>query len=81
MDEIRFDEQTDITDVVCPVTFVKAKVALEEIEAGQILAIRMNAGEPVENVPRSIKEEGHQILKLTDNGDETYTLYVRKGQE
>lgn len=81
MDEIRFDEQTDITDVVCPVTFVKAKVALEEIRAGQILAIRMNAGEPVENVPRSIKEEGHQILKLTDNGDETYTLYVRKGQE
>ena len=81
MDEIRFDEQTDITDVVCPVTFVKAKVALEEIEAGQILAIRMNAGEPVENVPRSIRDEGHQILKLTDNGDETYTLYVRKGQE
>ena len=32
MSEIHFDEQVDITDVVCPVTFVKAKVALEEMD-------------------------------------------------
>lgn len=31
---IKFDEEADITDVVCPVTFVKAKVAIEELEAG-----------------------------------------------
>ncbi len=72
------DETADITDVVCPVTFVKAKVALEELDEGQILSIRMNDGEPVQNVPRSIKEEGHQILKLLDNGDGTYNLIVRK---
>ena len=68
MSEIHFDEQVDITDVVCPVTFVKAKVALEE----------MDDGEPVQNVPRSIKEEGHQILKLNTNDDGTYTLFVKK---
>ena len=78
MSEIQFDDQVDITDVVCPVTFVKAKVALEELDDGQILAVRMNNGEPVQNVPRSIKEEGHQILKLDDNEDGTYTLYVKK---
>ncbi len=78
MSEIKFDETVDITDVVCPVTFVKAKVALEELDEGQILSIRMNDGEPVQNVPRSIKEEGHQILKLDDNEDGTYTLYVKK---
>jgi TusA-related sulfurtransferase len=72
------DETVDITDVVCPVTFVKAKVALEELEDGQVLSIRLNDGEPVQNVPRSIKEEGHQILKLMDNGDGTYNLIVRK---
>lgn len=55
-----------------------AKVALEELDDGQILAVRMNNGEPVQNVPRSIKEEGHQILKLDDNEDGTYTLYVKK---
>ena len=78
MSEIKFDDTVDITDVVCPVTFVKAKVALEELDDGQILSIRMNDGEPVQNVPRSIKEEGHQILKLDTNDDGTYTLFVKK---
>ena len=78
MSEIKFDDTVDITDVVCPVTFVKAKVALEELDEGQVLSIRMNDGEPVQNVPRSIKEEGHQMLKLDDNEDGTYTLYVKK---
>lgn len=81
MDEIQFDEQVDITDKVCPLTFVKAKVSLDELDDGQILAIRMNDGEPVQNVPRSIKEEGHQILKLVDNEDGTYTLFVRKVED
>lgn len=78
MAEFDVNEWVDITDVVCPVTFVKAKVALEELDDGEILAVHMNDGEPVQNVPRSIKEDGHQILKLIDNGDSTYDLIVRK---
>ncbi len=81
MDELKFDEQVDITDKVCPMTFVKAKVSMDELEDGEVLAIRMNDGEPVQNVPRSMKEEGHKILKLVDNEDGTYTLYVRKVEE
>ena len=79
--EIKLDDEVDITDKVCPMTFVKAKVAIDELDDGEILAIRMNDGEPVQNVPRSMKEEGHQILKLTDNEDGTYTLYVKKVEE
>ncbi|MBR1597722.1 MAG: sulfurtransferase TusA family protein [Lachnospiraceae bacterium] len=80
MAETEFDitDSVDITDVVCPVTFVKAKVALEELDDGDILSIRLNDGEPVQNVPRSIKEEGHQVLKLYTNDDGTYTLIVKK---
>lgn len=81
MGDFQIDDTVDITDVVCPVTFVKAKVALEELDDGQMLAIRMNDGEPVQNVPRSIKEEGHQILKLNTNEDGTYTLIVKKVEE
>lgn len=81
MAEYNITDTVDITDVVCPVTFVKAKVALEELDEGEILSIRMNDGEPVRNVPRSIKEEGHQILKLIDNEDGTYNLIVRKTEE
>ena len=57
MADFEIDERVDITDVVCPMTFVKAKVAMEEIEVGQVLAVTMNEGEPVQNVPRSFKEE------------------------
>ena len=78
MADFKIDDTIDITDVVCPTTFVKAKVALEELDEGQILSIRLNDGEPVQNVPRSNKEEGHEILKLDDNQDGTYTLIVKK---
>ena len=77
MTDFVIDDTVDITDVVCPVTFVKAKVALEELDDGQVLSIKMNDGEPVQNVPRS-KEEGHKILKLIDNEDGTYNLIVKK---
>jgi TusA-related sulfurtransferase len=75
------DDTVDITDVVCPTTFVKAKVALEELEIGQILSVHLNDGEPVQNVPRSLKEEGQQILKLINNEDGTYDLLVKKIEE
>ena len=76
MADFKIDDTVDITDVVCPTTFVKVKIALEEL--GEILSVKMNDGEPVQNVPRSIKEEGHQILKLIDNEDGTYNLIVKK---
>ena len=81
MAEFTITETVDITGVVCPVTFVKAKAALEELEVGEVLSIHMNDGEPVQNLPRSIKEEGHRVLRLLDNQDGTYDLLVRKEEE
>ena len=78
---IKIDDTVEITDKVYPLTFVKAKVAIDELDDGEVIAIRMNDGEPVQNVPRSIKEEGHQILKLEDNGDDTFTLIVKKVED
>ena len=72
------DDTVDITDVNCPVTIVKTKVALEEMDEGQILQVHLNDGEPVQNVPRSIKEEGHEVLELTDNNDGTVELFIKK---
>ena len=65
---IRIDDTVDITDKVCPLTFVKAKVAIDELEDGEVIAI-------------SIKEEGHQILKLVNNEDGTYNLIVKKVED
>ena len=78
MAEFNITDSVDITDVNCPITFVKTKVALEELDDGDILEIRLNDGEPVQNVPRSLKEEGHKVLGLTQNDDGTYRLIVQK---
>ncbi|MBQ8976543.1 MAG: sulfurtransferase TusA family protein [Succinivibrionaceae bacterium] len=74
-------ERIDITDVNCPITFVKTKVALDELENGQILQVHLNDGEPIQNVPRSVREEGHEVLKITDNSDGTFELFIRKNEE
>ena len=76
--DIQEDDFVDVTDVVCPVTFVKTKVAIEELDEGEILRVHLNDGEPVQNVPRSLKDEGHEILRLVDNEDGTYDLFVKK---
>ena len=78
MAEFNITDTIDITDVNCPITFVKAKIALEELDDGDILSIRLNDGEPVQNVPKSIKEEGHEVLALDKNDDGTYQLIVKK---
>jgi TusA-related sulfurtransferase len=69
----------DITNVVCPVTFVKTKVALEDLEDGQILKVRLNAGEAIQNVPRSLKDEGHKVTGVVLSDDGTYFLTIVKG--
>jgi TusA-related sulfurtransferase len=79
VDSIKVDATVDITTVVCPVTFVKTKVALEEMDDGQVLEVRLNDGEPIQNVPRSLKDEGHKVVSVRQNEDGTYLLQVVKG--
>ena len=54
----------DITEDVCPLTFVKTKLLIERMIPGETAEVRLNQGEPLENVPRSLRELGHQILSL-----------------
>ncbi|GHV63638.1 transcriptional regulator [Spirochaetia bacterium] len=76
---LHIDARVDITNVVCPVTFVKTKVALEELDDGQVLEVRLNNGEPIQNVPRSLKDEGHKVTNVTQSDDGTFLLTVVKG--
>lgn len=75
------DAFLDITDVVCPMTFVKAKVAIEGLDVGQTLEIHMNGGEPIQNVPRSMKDEGHKVLDVQTNDNGTFNIVVQKSEE
>ena len=71
-------DTVDITDQVCPMTFVMAKAALAELEVGEVLRVHLNEGEPMENVPRSFRDDGQQVLALVPAGDGTFDLDVRK---
>jgi TusA-related sulfurtransferase len=79
MTEQKADAMADITGVVCPMTFVKTKVALDALEDGQILELRLNGGEPMQNVPRSLKDEGHKVSEVNQAEDGTYVLKIIKG--
>ena len=77
-EEIASDDEVDITDAVCPMTFVRAKAAIEELEIGQVLKVHLNEGEPMQNVPRSLKDDGQQVLRLAPSDEGTFDLYVKK---
>ena len=54
----------DITDEICPMTFVKAKLMIEKVPQGGLLEVRLKGKEPLTNVPRSVLEHGHLILSM-----------------
>lgn len=71
----------DLRGVSCPTNFVKAKLALEDVETGDILQILLDDGEPVKNVPRSLKAEGHKLLGLKQAEEGHYILELEKLDE
>jgi tRNA 2-thiouridine synthesizing protein A len=73
------DEELDITRDTCPMTFVRTRLALDRMKPGQILRIRLRGQEPLRNVPRNAREQGHQVLALETDAEGISTLLLRKG--
>ena len=71
-------ELLDITGEVCPMTFVRVKLKLQSLPAGAQLAVRLREGEPLVNVPRSLRQEGHLILGQHQEAPGIYRLDIRK---
>lgn len=72
------DHEIDITDKVCPLTFVHTRLTIDSMSPGKVLAVRLRKGEALENVPRSVRELGHEILSLapTKDIDGVYRLRI-----
>jgi len=51
----------DLTGVPCPMNWVRTRLALEQLAAGERLEVVLDAGEPLESVPRSACEDGHHV--------------------
>ena len=79
MSENVVDEKIDLRGILCPINFVKTKLKLEMMKNEQILEVTLDDGEAMRNVPRSIKEEGHKIIKV-EKLDGGYKLFIKKSQ-
>lgn len=80
--ETTSDFYLDITKDVCPITFVRTKLRLEKMQVGETLEVLLQGEEPLKNVPRSVKEAGHEIIacipKTNGNDNIFYRLIIRK---
>ncbi|MGZ5901216.1 MAG: sulfurtransferase TusA family protein [Reyranella sp.] len=74
---ISSDQAIDITGEVCPMTFVRTKLKLERMQPGEVLSVRLIGEEPLRNVPRAAREEGHTILGIEDDG-EAHIVTIRR---
>jgi TusA-related sulfurtransferase len=63
------DQTIDITGEVCPMTFVRTKLKLERMRSGEVLSVRLRGDEPLRNVPRAARDEGHAVLGIEADGD------------
>jgi sulfite reductase (ferredoxin) len=68
----------DYRGVACPMNFVKVKLDLATMATGQLLKVLLDDGEPIENVPRSAADEGHNIVMQKKEGD-YWSVLIRKG--
>jgi TusA-related sulfurtransferase len=64
------DQTIDITGEVCPMTFVRTKLRLERMRSGEILSVRLRGEEPLRNVPKAARDEGHSILWIVPDGND-----------
>lgn len=73
------DVLLDITAELCPMTFVRTRLALDRMAPGQVLLVKLRGDEPLRNVPRTAREQGHEVLSLQTGADGVSLLRLRRG--
>jgi len=68
----------DFRGVACPMNFVKTKIELATLNAGALLEIWLDDGQPIQNVPGSVCNEGHEIVSVTQEQDYWKVLIKKK---
>jgi tRNA 2-thiouridine synthesizing protein A len=71
-------EELDLRGEVCPYTFVKTKLRLEELDSGQDLTILLDDSAATANVSKSLQSEGHEILDLKAVSGGVWQIVVKK---
>lgn len=77
-DAVKVDVELDLKGEICPYTFVKSKLAIEEMEVGQVLRVVVDHRPAMENVPRSMKNEGQKVLEVEKVNATDWAIIIRK---
>jgi tRNA 2-thiouridine synthesizing protein A len=72
--------EIDITKDICPMTFVRTRLALDKMSPGEILLVRLKGDEPLQNVPRTAMEQGHEVLLSEAESGGVSRLLIRRGK-
>jgi sulfite reductase (ferredoxin) len=67
----------DLRGVACPINYVKAKMKLEDMEKEEKLLMYLDAGEPIQNVPVSLRNDGQDVMKIEEK-ENYFEVLVRK---
>ena len=81
MEEITPDKSINIKGLVCPYTFVKAKLAVESMEVGQTLEILLDYEEASRSIPKSMEDHGQKVLKVEKINDTDWILQIKKEKD
>ncbi len=68
----------DITREHCPMTFVKTKIELSKLKVGDMLEVLLTEGEPLENVPKSSREQGFNVLEVSHVDGQIHKVLIQK---
>lgn len=60
-------------------TFVRTRLALDRLDPGDLLEVRLRGEEPLQNVPRTAREQGHQVVSVETGSDGVSLLRLRRG--
>lgn len=71
--------RVDITRDICPMTFVRTRLALDRLAPGEVLLVELRGAEPARNVPRTAAEQGHAVLAERTDPDGITRLWLRRG--
>ena len=77
-DAVKPERNLDITGETCPMTFVRTRLQLDRMAAGEVLRVRFRGAEPRTNLGRSLAEQGYAVLDLEELPDGSGMLRVRK---
>ncbi len=72
------DATLDITAAVCPMTFVRTRLALDRLPPGALLLVLLKGDEPRQNVPRSAAALGHQVVAVETDAFGLTRLLLRR---